>query len=56
MTRHAVLQTRPPPLAPRALAAVPQPTMPAADTTRPRTPVLQHARTPRQLSFDFHRP
>lgn len=56
MTRHSVLQTRPTPLAPRSLAAVPRATLPAADATRPRAPVLQHARAPRQLSFDFHRP
>jgi hypothetical protein len=59
MTRPPVLPTRPAPFAPfapRALAAAPRATAPAAEAALPRTPVLQHGRAPRQLSFAFHRP
>ena len=56
MTRPAVVPRRPVPLAPRALAAAPRATASTAEAALPRTPVLQHGRAPRQLSFAFYRP
>jgi septal ring-binding cell division protein DamX len=55
MARLPALPTQPAPLAPRALAAVPRPTLREAEAARPRAPVLQHGRAPRQLTFDFYR-
>lgn len=53
MARPPSLPSRPPLGAARTPAVSPRPATAAAPL--PRTPVLQHGRTPRQLSFAFYR-